>query len=135
MFGRDSVQVMEVATIERPHRFRLVVEHPDLHYELDHLIDAVHGGGCRVMVIFRSRPETPVGRALHPFMTPFMDPARQRRRSTRNTSLAFASAASGTQATILRATISQPGGGRTSAACARSLRRISRHGCLRCGAC
>ena len=76
MFGRDSVQVMEVATIERPHRFRLVVEHPDLHYELDHLIDAVHGGGCRVMVIFRSRPETPVGRALHPFMTPFMEQPR-----------------------------------------------------------
>ena len=41
------------------------------------------------MVIFRSRPETPVGRVLHPFMTPFMDPARQRRWSTRNTSLAL----------------------------------------------
>jgi hypothetical protein len=73
MCGRDSVQVMEVATIERPHRFRLVIEHPDLHYEIDHLIDAVHGGGCRMMLIFRSRPETPVGRALHPFMTPFME--------------------------------------------------------------
>jgi hypothetical protein len=73
MFGRESVQVMEVATIERPHRLRLLIEHPDLHYEIDHLIDAVHGGGCRMMLIFRSRPGNPVGRALHSFMTPFME--------------------------------------------------------------
>jgi hypothetical protein len=72
MFGRDSIQEMQVATIEKPHRLRLFVEHPDLHYELDHLIDAVHGGGCRIMLIFRSRPETPAGSALHPFMTPLM---------------------------------------------------------------
>jgi ribosome-associated toxin RatA of RatAB toxin-antitoxin module len=36
MFGRDITQETEVATIERPHRLRLFVEHPDLHYELDH---------------------------------------------------------------------------------------------------
>jgi hypothetical protein len=68
-----SIQVMQVATIERPHRLRLFVEHPDLHYELDHLIDAIYGGGCRISLIFRSRPETPAGRAVHPFMTPFME--------------------------------------------------------------
>jgi len=62
LFGRDSIQVMQVATIERPHRLRLFVEHPDLHYELDHLIDAIYGGGCRISLIFRSRPETPAGR-------------------------------------------------------------------------
>ncbi len=66
MFGRDSIQEMQVATIEKPHRLRLFVEHPDLHYELDHLIDAVHGGGCRIMLIFRSRPETPAGSARIP---------------------------------------------------------------------
>ncbi len=62
MFGRDSIQVMQVATIERPHRLRLFLEHPDLHYELDHLIDAIYGGGCRISLIFRSRSETPAGR-------------------------------------------------------------------------
>jgi hypothetical protein len=40
-----SIQVMRVATIEQPHRLRLFVEHPDLHNELDHLIDGVYGGG------------------------------------------------------------------------------------------
>jgi hypothetical protein len=73
MFGRDSIKVMQVATIERPHRLRLIIEHPDLHYELDHLIDAIYRGGCRISLIFRSRPEDPVGRAAHPFMTPFME--------------------------------------------------------------
>jgi hypothetical protein len=72
MLGRDITQDMQVATLERPHRLRLFAEHPDLHYELDYLIDAVYGGGCRMMLIFRSRPETSVGRALHPFMTPLM---------------------------------------------------------------
>jgi hypothetical protein len=66
MFGRDSIQVMQVATIERPHRLRLFIEHPDLHYELDHLIDAVYGGGCRISLVFRSRPETPARGAVHP---------------------------------------------------------------------
>src|SRR5207247_1177500 len=41
-------------------------DHQDLHYELDHVIDAVYGGGCRMMLIFRSRPATPAGRALQP---------------------------------------------------------------------
>ena len=73
MFGRESVQDMDVATFERPHRLRLFVEHPDLHFELDHLIDAVYGSGCRIMLVFRSRPESLAGRALQSFMTPFME--------------------------------------------------------------
>ena len=73
MFGRVGTQELEVATIERPHRLRVMVEHPDLHYELDHVIDAVHGGGCRIMLIFRSRPATSAGRALQPLMAPFLE--------------------------------------------------------------
>jgi hypothetical protein len=72
MFGRDGMQELEVAAIERPHRLRLWADDPDLRYELDHVIDAIYGGGCRIMLIFRSRPGTPVGRAVQPFMTPFM---------------------------------------------------------------
>jgi hypothetical protein len=41
MFGRNSIQDMAVATIEGPRRLRLFVDHPDLHYELDHQIDSV----------------------------------------------------------------------------------------------
>jgi hypothetical protein len=44
MFGRGLTQELEIATIERPHRLRLLAKHPDLHYELDHVIDAVYGG-------------------------------------------------------------------------------------------
>ena len=73
MFGRDVTQELEIATIERPHRLRLLADHPDLHYELDHVIDAVYGSGCRVMLIFRSRPATPAGRALQFLMSPFME--------------------------------------------------------------
>jgi hypothetical protein len=73
MFGRNVTQELEIATIERPHRLRLLADRPDLHYELDHVIDAVYGGGCRMMLIFRSRPTTPAGRALQPLMSPFME--------------------------------------------------------------
>jgi hypothetical protein len=73
MFGREVTQQLEIATIEHPHRLRLLADHADLHYELDHLIDAVYGGGCRMMLIFRSRPATPAGRALQPLMSPFME--------------------------------------------------------------
>jgi hypothetical protein len=73
MFGHESRQEMEVADIQRPHRLRLFVRHPHFHYELDHLIDAIHGGGCRLMLIFRSRAETSVGKALNDFMTPIME--------------------------------------------------------------
>ena len=73
MFGRGVTQELEIATIECPHRLRLLADHQDLHYELDHVIDAVYGGGCRMMLIFRSRPATPAGRALQPLMSPFME--------------------------------------------------------------
>ena len=56
MFGRDITQEMQVATVERPHRLRLFAEHPDLHYELDYLIDAVYGGGSRIMLVFAAGP-------------------------------------------------------------------------------
>lgn len=72
MFGRDGTQELEVVTIERPHRLRLWSDRPELPYELDHVIDALYGGGCRIMLIFRSGPGTPVGRALQPFAAPFM---------------------------------------------------------------
>jgi len=75
VFGRDATLDLEVETIERPRRLRLLVEHPDLHYELDHLIDAIYGGGCRLMLIFRSRPKTAPGQTLQPLMTPFMETA------------------------------------------------------------
>lgn len=72
LFGRETTLNMEVATIERPHRLRFFVAHPEINYELDHLIDAIYGGGCRMTLIYRSRPHTDVGRALHPFLTPAM---------------------------------------------------------------
>jgi hypothetical protein len=73
MFGRETTQEMEVATIERPHRLRLFGEDPDVHYELDHLIDGIYGGGCRIMLIFRSRPESPAGQGYYPFVTPLLE--------------------------------------------------------------
>lgn len=72
VFGRDATLDLEVETFERPHRLRLLVEHPDLHYELDHLIDAIYGGGCRLMLIFRSRPKTAPGQTVQAVMTPLM---------------------------------------------------------------
>jgi hypothetical protein len=73
MFGRIETQELEITTIDRPHRLRMRIEHPDLDYELDHLIDAVYGGGCRIMLIIRSRPATSAGQALQPLMAPFME--------------------------------------------------------------
>ena len=66
----SGISAFAVATLERPHRARFFVAHPEIHYELDHLIDAIYGGGCRMTLVFRSRPHTQVGRALHPFLTP-----------------------------------------------------------------
>ena len=73
IFGRKATQEVEVMTLERPHRLRLWVEHPDLNYELDYLIDAIHGGGCRLMLIFRGHPKTSAGRAVQPFIRPFAE--------------------------------------------------------------
>src|ERR1700726_2192640 len=71
MFGRDGPQELEVAAIEPPHRLRLWADQPDLGYELDHVIDAIYGGGCRVPLIFLSRPGTPGGGGVPPFLSPF----------------------------------------------------------------
>ena len=71
-FGRDGPRELKVTAIDRPRLICFVAEHPDLRYELDHLFDAVYGGGCRIMFIFRSRPGTPAGRALQPLIAPFM---------------------------------------------------------------
>ena len=73
LFGRDRAQELEIAAIERPHRLRLWADDPDLAYELDHMIDAIFGGGCRITLAFRTRPVSQVGRAAQPFMTPFME--------------------------------------------------------------
>jgi hypothetical protein len=73
LFGRDTTQDLEVETIDIPRRFRLLVAHPDLQYELDHLIDGIYGGGCRVTLTFRSRPKTVVGHALQPMISPMME--------------------------------------------------------------
>jgi hypothetical protein len=73
MFGRAGTQELEVATIERPRRLRMLVKHADLHYELDHSLDAVYGSGCRILLIFQSMPATPARRALLPLMTPLLE--------------------------------------------------------------
>lgn len=72
MFGRIEKHEMEM-TIDRPHRLRMLIEHPDLGYERDHLVDGVYGGGCRIMLIVRSRPAISVGHAAQPFIAPFME--------------------------------------------------------------
>jgi hypothetical protein len=73
LFGRNRAQELEIAAIERPHRLRLWADDPDLAYELDHMIDAIFGGGCRITLAFRTRPVSQVGRAAQPFMAPFME--------------------------------------------------------------
>jgi hypothetical protein len=73
LFGGNRTQELEIAAIERPHRLRLWADDPDLAYELDHMIDAIFGGGCRITLAFRTRPVSQVGRAAQPFMTPFME--------------------------------------------------------------
>src|ERR1700682_6045108 len=56
MFGHDGVQELEVAAIERPHRLRLSADEPDLGYELDHVIDAIYGGGRLLPLPFSQYP-------------------------------------------------------------------------------
>ncbi len=72
LFHRNGTHPYEVAAIAPPHRMRLLAQHPDLCYELDHLIDAVHGGGSRLTLAFRSRPETTTGRSLEPLISPLI---------------------------------------------------------------
>jgi hypothetical protein len=72
IFGREATQELEIVRMAAPREFRLSIKDPDMHFELDHVIDALFGGGSRLMLIFRSRGETRVGKTLHPFMTPYM---------------------------------------------------------------
>jgi hypothetical protein len=72
LFHRNGTHQYEVAAIAPPHRLRLFAQHPDLSYELDHLIDAVHGGGSRLTLAFRSRPETTTGQSLEPLISPLI---------------------------------------------------------------
>ncbi len=72
LFHRNLTHQYEVAAIEPPHRLRLFAQHPDLPYELDHLIDAVTGGGSRLTLAFRSRPETTAERSFEPLVSPLI---------------------------------------------------------------
>jgi hypothetical protein len=73
IFSRTSVHDLEIADLDRPHRLRLLVANPEIHYELDHLIDRVFGSSTRVLMILHAQPESSVGHAVHPFTTPFME--------------------------------------------------------------
>lgn len=72
MLGRETIEVIEVMEVERPRRLRLHIQNPDIHHELDHVIDAA-AGGSRLMLIFRAKAETGAGRTLLPLMTPFLE--------------------------------------------------------------
>ena len=72
-FGRQTTEALKVATIERPRRLRLVADDRGMRYELDHMIDAVFGLGSRLLLIFRSNPDTNTGRVLAEFMRTFME--------------------------------------------------------------
>jgi uncharacterized protein YndB with AHSA1/START domain len=72
LFGHDAVLEAEVVTFDPPHELRLALEHRGMVWERDHVIDAVAGGGSRVMLIFRSRPDGGVGRTMQPLMIPMM---------------------------------------------------------------
>jgi hypothetical protein len=71
MFGHETIEELEVETFERPRRLRLIGARRGMHYERDHVIDALRVGS-RLMLIFRSRPATQPARAAQDFFTPFM---------------------------------------------------------------
>jgi hypothetical protein len=70
--GQEATDELEVMTIERPRRMRLVGETGGTHYEVDHLVDALAVGSC-LMMIFRNRPKTQTARGLRDFIAAFMD--------------------------------------------------------------
>jgi Polyketide cyclase / dehydrase and lipid transport len=72
VLGHETTEEMEIAEIERPRRLRLAGQSRDLHYERDHIIDAMQTGS-RLTLIFRPKPTDQASRAMLPFMTPFMD--------------------------------------------------------------
>src|ERR1700716_2304337 len=72
VFGHETTEEMEIVEIDRPRRLRLAGQSRDLHYERDHIIDAMKTGS-RLTLIFRPKPSDQASRALLPFMTPFME--------------------------------------------------------------
>jgi hypothetical protein len=72
-FGVETTEELEIATMDRPHRLRLVAEDRGMRYELDHMVDAVFGAGSRLMLAFRTRPNTAAGRVLADFARTFME--------------------------------------------------------------
>jgi hypothetical protein len=72
LFGRETTQLFHVAELKPPRQLRLFVEDPNIHFDLDHVIESVFGGACRIMLIFRSRPGTQVEKAAQPFLSPLM---------------------------------------------------------------
>jgi hypothetical protein len=72
VFGRETREELELIELEQPRRLRLVAESRNIRYERDHIVDAVTTGS-RLMLILRSKPTTQTGRALQPFLTPFME--------------------------------------------------------------
>jgi hypothetical protein len=71
MYGHQMIEELEVETFERPRRLRLVGENHGMHYERDHVIDALHVGS-RLMLIFRNSAETEPARTTQDFIAPFM---------------------------------------------------------------
>jgi hypothetical protein len=72
VFGHETTEEMEIVEIEPPRRLRLAGQSRDLHYERDHIIDAMQTGS-RLTLIFRPKPSDQASRALLPFMTLFME--------------------------------------------------------------
>jgi hypothetical protein len=74
MFGQQTTEELQVMELERPRRLRLAGQNHGLHYERDHIIDALDVGS-RLMLIFRTKPQTQsqTGRALMDFITPYME--------------------------------------------------------------
>jgi hypothetical protein len=71
IYGHQMIEELEVETFERPRRLRLVGESRGMHYERDHVIDALQIGS-RLMFIFRSRAGTEPARAAQDFIAPLL---------------------------------------------------------------
>jgi hypothetical protein len=78
IFGQLRNHEMAIVEFEEPRRLRLLVEDPDIDYQLDHIIDAVFELGSELTLRFKSRPMSLAERAAHPFMRPSMLPILQR---------------------------------------------------------
>jgi uncharacterized protein YndB with AHSA1/START domain len=74
MFGQQTTEELQVIEMEPPRRLLLAGHSHGLHYERDHIIDALDVGS-RLMLIFRTRPaaQSRTGRSLMDFITPFME--------------------------------------------------------------